>query len=62
MDGCIRFKEDQYEDEGELILGMKEINQRRKDLKMTDDEWVAVWRLGIIKKRKKMDKYVYQSL
>ena len=29
---------------------------------MMDDEWVAVWMLGIIKKRRKIDKYVYQSL
>ena len=41
---------------------MKELNQRRKDLKMTDDEWVSVWMLGIIKKRKKIDKFVYQAL
>ena len=29
---------------------------------MTDDKWVAVWMFGIIKKRKRIDKYVYQSL
>ena len=29
---------------------------------MTEDEWVAVWMLGIIKKRKRLDKFVYQSL
>ena len=41
---------------------MKELNQRRKDLKMTDNEWVSVWMLSIIKKRKKIDKFVYQAL
>ena len=59
VDDWLNFKEDQYEDDRELILSMKEINQRRRDLKMTDDEWVAVWMLGIIKKRKKIDKYLY---
>ena len=29
---------------------------------MTEDEWVAVWILGIVKKRKRLDKFVYQSL
>ena len=29
---------------------------------MTEDEWVAVWMLSIIKKRKRLDKFVYQFL
>ena len=29
---------------------------------MTEDEWVTVWMLGVIKKRKRLDKFVYQSL
>ena len=58
----MKFKDDQYEDDGELLLGMKEINQRRKDLKMTEDKWVAVWMLSIVKKRKKVDKFIYQAL
>ena len=29
---------------------------------MTENEWVTVWMLGIIKKRKRLDKFVYQSL
>ena len=29
---------------------------------MTEDELVAVWMLGIINKRKRLDKFVYQSL
>ena len=29
---------------------------------MTDAEWAADWMIGIIKKRRKIDKYVYQSL
>ena len=41
---------------------MKELNQRRKKLSMTEDEWVAVWMLCIIKKRKRLDKFIYQAL
>ena len=33
-----KFKGDDYDEDGELVLGMKEINQRRKELKMTEDE------------------------
>ena len=58
----MRFRDDQFEDDRELLLGMKELNQRRKDLKMTDDEWVSAWMLRIIKKRKIIDKYAYQAL
>ena len=42
MEDWSKFKDDQYEDDSELLLGMKELNQRRRELKMTEDEWVAV--------------------
>ena len=29
---------------------------------MTEDEWVAIWMLGVIKKRKRLDKFVHQSV
>ena len=54
----MKFKEDQFKEDSELILAMKEINQWRTDLEMTNDEWVAVWMLGVIKKRRKIYKYV----
>ena len=62
MEDWSKFRDDQYEDDGELLLGMRELNQRRRELKMTEDEWVAVWMLSIIKKRKRLDKFVYQSI
>ena len=37
MDDWTKFKDDQYDDNGELLLGMKDLNQRWKDLKMTED-------------------------
>ena len=42
VDDWMKFRENQFEDDGELILSTKEINQRRRDLKMIDDEWVTV--------------------
>ena len=62
MEDWSNFRDDQYEDDGELLLGMKELNQRIRDLKMTDDEWVNVRMLSIVKKRKKVDKFIYQAL
>ena len=58
----MKFSPEQFKDDGELLLGMKDLNQRRKDLKMSGDEWVAAWMLGIVKKRKKVDKSIYQAL
>ena len=37
MEDWLKFKEDQYEDDGDSNLAMKEINQRRKELKMMED-------------------------
>ena len=62
MEDWLKFKEDQYEDDGDSILAMKEINQRRKELKMMEDEWFAIWMLGNVRKRKIIDKIEYQSL
>ena len=62
MDDWSKFKDDQYKDDSELLLGMKELNQRRRELKMAEDEWVAVWMLSIIKKRKRLGKFINQSL
>ena len=62
MDNWSKFRDDQYEDDAELLLGMRELNQRRRELKMTEDELVTVWMHSIIKKRKRLDKFVYQCL
>ena len=62
VEDLLRFKEDLDEEDDVLILVMKEINQRRKDLDITQDEWSAVWMLGRMRKRKKVDKYEIQTL
>ena len=62
MDNWMKFRDNQYEDNSEILLGMKELNQRRRELNMTEDEWVAVWMLGIVKKRKRLDRFIYQAL
>ncbi len=53
IEDLIKFREDQYEDDDELMLAMKELRQRREELKMTFDEFHSVWMLQKLKKRKK---------
>ena len=62
IEDWLRFKDDQFEDDGELLLGMKELEQKKKDLKVTEDEWDAVWMLTVVKKQKKIDKFIQQAL
>ena len=62
MEDWMKFKDDQFENDGELLLGMKELKQRKRDLKITEDEWDAVWMLSIVKKRKRIDKFIHQAL
>ena len=52
IEDLFKFREDQYEDDDELMLAMKELRQRRVELKMTFDEFHSVWMLQKLKKRK----------
>ena len=54
IEDLFKFREDQYEDDDELILAMKELRQRRVELKMTFDEFHTVWMLQKLKKRKRI--------
>ena len=62
VDDLLKLQEDQYEDDDELILAMKELNQKRQELKMNQEEWYDVWMLGKMRKRRKMDSYDIQAL
>ena len=44
------------------MLSMKEINKRWKELNITPEKWFAVWMLGPIRKRKRVDRYELQAL
>ena len=41
---------------------MKDINQRQKELKITQDEWLAVWMMGRMRERKRIDGHELQAL
>merc|ERR1712240_295030 len=49
MEDYLKFREDQHEDDDELILAMKELRQRRIDLDMNFDEFNTVWMLEKIR-------------
>ena len=38
MDNWSKFRDDQYEDDAELLLGMRELNQRQRELKISEDK------------------------
>ena len=54
LEDLLKFGEEQYKDDDNLILAMKELNQRPLKLEMTQEEFYSVWILGKIKKRRKM--------
>ena len=58
----MKFREDYYEEDDDLIMAMRELNQRRKDLKITFEEFISVWMLGKTKRRKKMECFKIQAL
>ena len=61
IEDLLKFREDQYEDDDELMLAMKELRQRRVELKMTFDEFDSVWMLEKMKKQRKMENFEIQA-
>ena len=62
IENLFRFRENQYEDDDELMLAMSELRQRRVELEVTFDEFHTVWMLQKLKKRRKMENFELQSL
>ena len=61
IEDLFKFREDQYEDDDELMLAMSELRQRRVELEITFDEFHTVWMLQKLKKRRKMENYELQT-
>ena len=57
-----KVKEENYEDDDELILTMKELTQRRVELGMSFEEFDTVWRLEKIRKRSRIEGFEMNSL
>ena len=57
VEELLKFCEDQIEDNDDLIIAMKELNQRHLELKMTQEEFYSVWMLGKMKKQRKMENF-----
>ena len=54
IEDLFEFREDYYEDDDDLMLAMRELRQKRVDLKMTVVEFHSVWMLQKLKKRKRI--------
>ena len=53
IEDLFKFREDQFEDDDELMLAMSELRKRRVDLEITFDEIHTVWMLQKIEEKKK---------
>ena len=62
IEDLFKFREDQFEDDDELMLAMSELRKRRVDLEITFDEFHTVWMLQKLKKRRKMENFELQTL
>ena len=62
IEDLFKFREDQYEDDDELVLAVKELRQRRVELEMNFDEFDFVWMLEKMRKRRKMENFEIESL
>ena len=48
----IKFNENNYDDEGDILNVMEEMERRKGDLKVMEKEWHAVWMLKRAQKRR----------
>ena len=48
----IKFKEDDYEDEGDFLHAIEEQQRRKKNMKIIEEEQNAVWTLKKVLKRR----------
>ena len=62
IEDLFRFREDDYDDDDELMLAMSELRKRRVDLEISFDEFHTVWMLQKLKKRKRIENFELQSL
>ena len=62
IEDLFKFREDNYNDDDELMLAMSELRNRRVDLEINFDEFHTVWMLQKLKKRKRMENFELQSL
>ena len=61
IEDLIKFREDDNEDDDDFTLAIRELRQRRLDLKVTFDEFHVVWVMQKIKKRKRMEDFEIQA-
>ena len=53
----IRFREDDYEDEDDLLQVMLKFQRRKEELEVGCKEWHTVWMLMKVQKRKGMEHF-----
>ena len=57
----IKFNENDYDDEGDFLHTMEEMERRKEDLKIVEKEWYAFWMLKKAQKRRGMNEFQYPT-
>ena len=58
----IGLRDDDFEDKGDFLHAIEELQRRKDDLKMTDREWNVVWMFQKTQKRRGMNDFQYHAL
>ena len=58
----MNFKDDDFDDDNDLLQVMTEIQRRKEELMVLNREWYTVWMLRKVQKRRGMKRFQYQTL
>ena len=59
MSDWIKFNDEDYNDKDDLLQAIKEIQMRKEELKVVEKEWISVWMLKKVQKRRRMEQFQY---
>ena len=61
MSELMKFRDDDYDDENDLLQAMIELQRRNEELKVVEKEGHTVWMLKKVQKRRGMEHFQYQT-
>ena len=59
MSEWIKFREDDYDNDNDLLQAMIEFQRRKEELNVVNKEWHSAWMLMKVQKRKGMENFQY---
>ena len=55
----MKFRDDDYDDEDDLLQGMIELHWGKEELNIVDKEWHLVWMFRKVQKKNGMEQFQY---